>query len=381
VTERRFAELLSRLRLGAEALTSEDVALLRTRVCGQRGHGSCASCIFDDKVERRTRHGRRRKRHAQPMANGDDDSGDEGVYVTTKCKHCEIGEGATVIAALCSKVNELNARHEASVESTGTRVLRADAIDRSVGGIEILDERARAAIDKRARGQLPTLGLYVGMHALLTQNQDMESDNINGSPGVVVAIETDPDDDDEPVVIRFRPDSAAAHAPPLCIKRKHVRVTAKGVGSATRFQFPLLPAHAITVHRVQGSTLDGEIHVLFNAEFFAVTPRGSLYLRDLHHRNQCDPPHHHLFVRRMARSQAGQAYTALSRARRLSQLHLWGFDLAAIKANPHVAREYRRLARRPLTRAHVDAARTRPSAPLASLSAIAAPHPASFEAY
>ena len=70
--------------------------------------------------------------------------------------------------------------------------------------------------------------------------------------------------------------------------------------------------------------------------------------------------------------QAGQAYTALSRARRLSQLHLWGFDLAAIKADPRIAREYRRLERRPLTRAHVDAARARHTAPLPSLSAIAA---------
>ena len=70
--------------------------------------------------------------------------------------------------------------------------------------------------------------------------------------------------------------------------------------------------------------------------------------------------------------QAGQAYTALSRARRLSQLHLWGFDLAAIKADPRIAREYRRLARRPLTRNHVDAAKPRVAQPLPHLSAIEA---------
>jgi hypothetical protein len=77
----------------------------------------------------------------------------------------------------------------------------------------------------------------------------------------------------------------------------------------------------------------------------------------------------------------GQAYTALSRARRLSQLHLWGFDLDAIKADPNVAREYQRLARRPLTRAHVDAAPARATPALPSLSGIDAPHPASWEAY
>lgn len=48
-------------------------------------------------------------------------------------------------------------------------------------------------------------------------------------------------------MICFRPDSAAEDAPPLRIPRKRVRVTAKGVGSVTRTQFALLPAHAITV--------------------------------------------------------------------------------------------------------------------------------------
>ena len=73
-----------------------------------------------------------------------------------------------------------------------------------------------------------------------------------------------------------------------------------------RDRFPVLPSHAITVHRVQGATLDNDVHVLLNSEFFA----------------------------------PGQAYTALSRARRLKQLHLWGFDLKAIIADPRVAREY-----------------------------------------
>jgi len=51
-TERRFAELLSRLRLGGDHLTDDDIALLKTRVCGRRSHGSCACCTFEDKVER-----------------------------------------------------------------------------------------------------------------------------------------------------------------------------------------------------------------------------------------------------------------------------------------------------------------------------------------
>ena len=79
---------------------------------------------------------------------------------------------------------------------------------------------------------------------------------------------------------------------------------------------------------------------------------------------------------------AGQAYTALSRARRISQLHLWCLDLSAIKAEPSIAREYKRLEKRPLTAEHVAAARARPKTPLPPLSDLTtAAHPMSFAAY
>ena len=42
-------------------------------------------------------------------------------------------------------------------------------------------------------------------------------------------------------------------------------------------------------------------------------------------------------------SQPGMAYVALSRARSLEQLHLWGFDVAAIHADPTIEAEYTRL--------------------------------------
>ena len=45
----------------------------------------------------------------------------------------------------------------------------------------------------------------------------------------------------------------------------------------------------------------------------------------------------------------GMAYVALSRARRLAQLHLWCVDLDAIHADPVVEAEYTRLMRRVLT--------------------------------
>ena len=81
-----------------------------------------------------------------------------------------------------------------------------------------------------------------------------------------------------------------------------------------------------------GTTLDKDVHVLLNKEFFA----------------------------------DGQAYVALSRCRRLGQLHLWGLECEAIRADPRVAREYARLAKRPLSAhyvAHVAPRRATPALP------------------
>lgn len=72
------------------------------------------------------------------------------------------------------------------------------------------------------------------------------------------------------------------------------------------------PAYALTIHKCQGLTL----------------PHVSLYLDDS------------LF-------EAGQAYVALSRARRLEDVQILALDPAAFKANPEVAAEYARLTSRP----------------------------------
>ena len=52
------------------------------------------------------------------------------------------------------------------------------------------------------------------------------------------------------------------------------------------------------------------------------------------------------------------AYVALSRVRRLMDLHLWGWEPAAIKADPKVQRVYQRLSTRSLT---MDVLRQLPS--------------------
>ena len=83
--------------------------------------------------------------------------------------------------------------------------------------------------------------------------------------------------------------------------------------------------HTQTIHRVQGATLSGDVHVLLNAEIFA----------------------------------DGMAYVAISRVQRLSQLHLWCLHREAIKANPIVDDVYARLAGRRLDEERVSMARSR----------------------
>lgn len=63
-------------------------------------------------------------------------------------------------------------------------------------------------------------------------------------------------------------------------------------------------------------------------------------------------------------------YVALSRCRRLEQLHLWCLDRSAIYADPNVSREYQRLAKRRLTSHHVQNAPTQQMSSLQAFSRI-----------
>jgi len=92
-----------------------------------------------------------------------------------------------------------------------------------------------------------------------------------------------------------------------------------------RSMFPLIPAFAMTVHRVQGGTLTGPVHILMNQEIFA----------------------------------EGQGYVALRRVKKLSQLHLWCLHRQAIKGSPIIDAEYVRLQHRWLTAEAVAAAPSR----------------------
>ena len=163
--------------------------------------------------------------------------------------------------------------------------------------------------------------MHIGQLVLLTVNRRRaHAGFVNGSLAVVVAIH--PPHAPTEIVVRLLDEPPGA--PPLHVRR--TEATAK-VGGAeyVRYMFPLVAAHAMTIHRVQGATLTGPVHILLNKEIFA----------------------------------EGQAYVALSRVQRLEQLHLWCLHREALKGNPTVDAEYVALAARPLDAAAIAASPAR----------------------
>jgi len=182
------------------------------------------------------------------------------------------------------------------------------------------------------------LPLYKGMRAVLTDNKSVKDDFVNGCVGVI-----------EDVYVQggcvklvfFRPDSYSASKPPLRVVPKEETVNGiKTVGTAKRLQFPIIPAHCVTVHRVQGSTMTGSVHVLLNREFFA----------------------------------PGQAYVALTRVTTLRQLHFWCLNMDAFVAHPGVEKQYFLLRQpgRVLTQAVIDASPPQVRAKLPPMSKVLA---------
>ena len=195
----------------------------------------------------------------------------------------------------------------------------ARAEDRRSGdGAAIGHEVTRKAIDERLSGAPRTLQLYADMLVVLTVNrQRIHRGFVNGALGRVVDARTD--GAGAVVEVRVR---LVDEAEVVRVKREDFRTRTYGE-DFVRTMLPMLPAHAMTVHRVQGATLSGPVHILLNKEFFA----------------------------------EGQAYVALSRLTHISQLHLWALEREAIVACPAASAEYERMrARGELGHAHVAAA-------------------------
>ena len=334
--EAEWVSLLSRLRLGHEHLTDDDKAFLQKLVCAN--HGADGTHVFHD-VQRVRTLGQRKA---------------DAVEVRQRCVHCPIRPQARVLASLRDKVNELAAyctrkladppapargsrsrRHgsravhtRGSQGHTGEIVCavdfkcQGDVVTRTV----IDDEDARKAVDDRAR-DVPRQVTLVHEH-LYTITRNAKSrrararDHVNGIVGTVDMASCKRDNDGTLLALRFIPVGSRTSADGFFVRKCTSRAVNTNKGyRAVRTGFPIEPAIAGTVHRVQGDTTEHDLHILANKEMY----------------------------------QYGQHYVALSRPRSWTHIHLWALDLPSIRADPDMVREYNRLLARPVNAAAVAA--------------------------
>ena len=187
--------------------------------------------------------------------------------------------------------------HRAAVHAENARCL-SDILARThtFTATDLVPQGADAAQLDRACPAEKTVALKVGAPVILIQNVDVEAGLYNGAQGTVVRFDTAPITRVVYPVVRF--DSCVFSAIPVAFK---VRAGKKVL---TRTQIPLALAFAFSIHKAQGMTLRRvEVDV------------GRAW-------------------------EAGQVYTAFSRAVSLDGLFVRGFDPANVTADPRVVAFY-----------------------------------------
>ena len=159
----------------------------------------------------------------------------------------------------------------------------ADDTDNHGNGLRTADHQRI----QHHRERLPDkLQLKVGARVILRRNMDIDAGWVNGTLSIVTALYQN-------CVVIQKMSNPSQRIP---VPRFRQRIEINGASyTILRHQFPLQLAYAVTVHRIQGLTVQKAI-VCLNSSFFA----------------------------------SGQAYVALSRVRKLEDLILWDFCAPAI---------------------------------------------------
>jgi ATP-dependent DNA helicase PIF1 len=165
------------------------------------------------------------------------------------------------------------------------------------GGIKKSQMRREVERIEKDANYIVSLELKIGVNVMLIQNQSIESGLVNGSMGVVTRIvEKSPHSPKDVIYVKF------ANGDEVGINRHSWMNESETFGIS---QFPLIPAYAITIHKIQGQTLDKVCANIGTGIF-----------------------------------ECGQSYVALSRVRRLEDLYITHYEPESIFSNDKVKKFY-----------------------------------------
>ena len=186
---------------------------------------------------------------------------------------------------ICSTRAECDEINEECLQRVDGNPVSYEAIDTDHNGHPLREADVRRL--QHCREKLPDcLTVKIGARVILRRNINISSGWVNGTLAVVVSMHSNC------IVVQKLTNSAHRYPVP----RFKQKIEIQGASySIMRQQFPLQLAYGVTVHRIQGCTIQKAI-VCLNNKFF----------------------------------ESGQAYVALSRVRKLEDLVLWDFCTTAI---------------------------------------------------
>ena len=191
---------------------------------------------------------------------------------------------------ICSRRKEVNEINSECLKLVPGNIKEYVAMDSDNNG-QPLREADKQRLQRYSTRLPDVVSLKEGCRVVLRRNLDISQGWVNGTMCEVLTLMPNS-------ILVSKLGSPNARYPVTRIKQ---RIEIKGASySILRSQFPLQLAYAVTVHRVQGLTVDRAI-VTLNKNFF----------------------------------ESGQAYVALSRVRKLEDLTLWDYSPNAIMLSPY----------------------------------------------
>ena len=190
---------------------------------------------------------------------------------------------------ICSTRNECDEANDLCINRIDGNESVYEALDTDHHGHPLREADKQTVL--RYRERIPDqLVLKVGARVVLRRNMNIEGGWVNGTLAVVTSL--------HPSCVVIAKLANPTHKYPVPRFRQRIEICGASY-SILRRQFPLQLAYGVTVHRVQGCTVQKAI-VCLGEKFVA----------------------------------SGQAYVALSRVRTLSDLVLWQFHPSAIYVEP-----------------------------------------------